>query len=166
MSKRIIYLECNECIDTTADLFREANLIYRPASDGDEGEGYSFYVLKNRYGRTGLCSPTEVLNFIKEDIKRDVSGLKCVYAGEKIENTVDHIVPKSTHPVSQVALEDIATEFASEFVNEAFSSLQIRSLRYLGYKGRKSWYVPFLKMSYKNRRKLVSKVLDKMKGQK
>ena len=61
-----------------------------------------------------------------------------------------------------IAIEDLATVFAGEFVKEAFSSLQIRSLRYLGHKGRKAWYVPFVKMSYARRKKLVEKILDKM----
>ena len=61
-----------------------------------------------------------------------------------------------------IAIEDLATVFAGEFVKEAFSSLQIRSLRYLGHKGRKAWYVPFVKMSYARRKKLVEKVLDRI----
>ena len=54
--------------------------------------------------------------------------------------------------MKSIEIEDIATVFASEFVR--------LNRDYL----RKRWYdpIPFLKMNYSRRRKLVEKVLDKM----
>lgn len=140
MNKRILIL--NEAEIYTNKFFHEQDLIVRRTSNNE-----IFNVIKNRYGASGLYTLGQLTKLCAEN------GIW----SEKLEGL---------HPVGVMksfVIEDISTEFATEFVKDAFSLLQIRSLRYLGRKGRESWYVPFIKMSYVRRRKIVSKVLDKIR---
>lgn len=63
--------------------------------------------------------------------------------------------------MNSIELEDIATIFASEFVKE--------SKEYLMPSQEKDWIagknLPFLKMNYNRRRKIVEKVLDKIQNE-
>lgn len=128
-----------------------ANLIYQQSAENKS----LFHILKNRFGPAHIMVNRKTLNeYIKENARRSSPDLECVFTGEPIKNP--SIVPKN------VALEDIATVFASEFVREALNELQITSLGYKGYTGSKAWYIPFLRMNSARRRKLVSKVLDKI----
>jgi len=59
--------------------------------------------------------------------------------------------------MKEIAIEDIATVFVSEFVK------QTTFLKRSGYcSNTRMFYRDFLKMNYARRRKLVEKVLDKM----
>jgi len=61
--------------------------------------------------------------------------------------------------MKEIAIEDIATVFASEFVKEYKGLLKPRGcLRNSVLRAE----IPFLKMNYARRRKLVEKFLDKM----
>ena len=96
-----------------------------------------FDVIKNRYGATGWYT----LGQLKELCAKN--GLW----SEKLEGL---------HPVEpqSIALEDIATVFISEFAN-----MNKDLFRYSHNYGSDR---VFLKMSYARRRKIVSKVLDKI----
>ena len=69
------------------------------------------------------------------------------------------------HENVEIPVEDFLTCFASKFVEDILNKLQITSLRYLGKRKGRKWYVPFLKMSLKRRRALVSKVLEKINNE-
>lgn len=62
--------------------------------------------------------------------------------------------------MKKIALEDIATVFASEFVKECRHKLIPENASCCC--GDTWGFTPFLKMSYARRRKLVEKVLDKL----
>jgi len=62
--------------------------------------------------------------------------------------------------INQIALEDIATVFASEFVKNSKDYL-LPSRQQDWIKGHN---IPFLKMSYQKRRKVVESVLNKMEN--
>jgi hypothetical protein len=60
--------------------------------------------------------------------------------------------------INEIALEDIATLFVSEFVkNSKDYLLPLQEQDWI-----KGSNIPFLKMSYNRRRKVVEKVLEKM----
>ncbi len=63
--------------------------------------------------------------------------------------------------MKEIAIEDIATVFVSEFVKEFKEYLEKQAL-YDITMDTYGTYIPFLKMNYARRRKLVEKVLDKM----
>lgn len=62
--------------------------------------------------------------------------------------------------MKEIAIEDIATVFASEFVKEYKGLLKPRGC--LRNSVLRLAEIPFLKMNYARRRKLVEKFLDKM----
>lgn len=66
-----------------------------------------------------------------------------------------------------VAIEDLATEFVTEFVRMNKRALQGDDCRDHRSGGWKPWSsnIPFLKMSYARRRKLIEKTLDKIEKQ-
>lgn len=63
--------------------------------------------------------------------------------------------------INSIELEDIATIFASEFVKESKEYLIPSKQKDLVAEKN----IPFLKMNYNRRRKIVEKVLDKIENE-
>lgn len=128
---KIMILEQNQKPDSVTYLYQD--LIVAKTSNPE-----IFDVIKNRYGSMGWYTFGQLKKFCSEN------GIW----SEKLEG-LHPIAPKT------IAIEDIATVFASEFVKSTTIKMHDNDFFRI-------MLCDFLKMNYSRRRKIVSKVLDKI----
>lgn len=83
------------------------------------------------------------------------------FNAENLISTVEDTRDAIDRAKRSIAIEDIATVFVSEFVKLNKDRLQ-KEWNGAFWEFPESHHVPFLKMNYMRRRKLVEKVLDKI----